>query len=118
MILEENRLMNLRSLDLNLLLVFDAVMDARSVTVAASRLNMAQPSMSHALRRLRDALKDELFIRTPDGMIPTPKAESLSGPIRESLAGLRDALEERSPFVPGQAERRFVLVLIPSERAH
>ena len=103
--------MNLRSLDLNLLVVFDAVMDARNVTIAASRLNMAQPSMSHALRRLRDTLKDELFIRTPDGMVPTPKAERLSGRIRASLAGLRDAIEEKTLFVPGQAERRFILAV-------
>src|ERR1700688_538575 len=103
--------MNLRSLDLNLLVVFDAVMDARNVTIAASRLNMAQPSMSHALRRLRDTLKDELFIRTPDGMVPTPKAERLSGRIRASLAGLRDAIEEKTLSVPGQAERRFILAV-------
>ncbi len=103
--------MNLRSLDLNLLVVFDAVMDSRSVTVAASRLNMAQPSISHALRRLRDALKDDLFIRTPEGMIPTPKAERLGGGIREALAGLREAIEEKSAFIPAQAERRFVLAM-------
>ena len=103
--------MNLRSLDLNLLVVFDAVMDSRSVTVAASRLNMAQPSISHALRRLRDTLKDDLFIRTPEGMVPTPKAERLGGRIREALAGLREAIEEKSAFIPAQAERRFVLAM-------
>jgi DNA-binding transcriptional LysR family regulator len=103
--------MNLRSLDLNLLVVFDAVMDSRSVTVAASRLNMAQPSISHALRRLRAALKDDLFVRTPEGMVPTPKAERLGGRIREGLAGLREAIEEKSAFIPGEAERRFVLAM-------
>ena len=103
--------MNLRSLDLNLLVVFDAVMDSRSVTVAASRLNMAQPSISHALRRLRAALKDDLFIRTPEGMVPTPKAERLGGRIREALVGLREAIEEKSAFIPAQAERRFVLAM-------
>jgi DNA-binding transcriptional LysR family regulator len=108
---ESGKFMNLRSLDLNLLVVFDAVMEARSVTVAASRLNMAQPSMSHALRRLRDALKDELFIRTPDGMVPTPKAERLAGRVRASLSGLRDAIEEKTLFVPEHAERRFILAM-------
>src|SRR5712671_4611110 len=68
---------NLRSLDFNLLVVFDAVMQDRSVTRAATRLNVAQPTVSHALTRLRSALKDDLFIRTPEGMAPTPKAEIL-----------------------------------------
>lgn len=103
--------MNLRSLDLNLLVVFDAVMAARSVTIAASRLNMTQPSMSHALRRLRDALKDELFLRTPDGMVPTPKAERLAEPIREALAKMREALEDKTVFIPSEAEQRFVIVM-------
>jgi DNA-binding transcriptional LysR family regulator len=60
--------MNLRALDLNLLVVFDAVMEDRSVTKAAARLHMAQPALSHALGRLRQALGDELFIGTPEGM--------------------------------------------------
>jgi DNA-binding transcriptional LysR family regulator len=104
-------IMNLRSLDLNLLVVFDAVMDTRSVTLAASKLNMAQPSMSHALRRLRDALQDELFLRTPDGMVPTPKAELLAEPIHAALKNLRDALAEKTPFIPERAERRFILMM-------
>ncbi len=64
--------MNWRALDLNLLVVFDAVMHERSATGAAGKLNMTQPAVSHALSRLRGGLKDELFIRTPDGMEPTP----------------------------------------------
>ena len=110
-VLKAAKFIDLCSLDLNLLVVFDAVMEARSVTVAASRLNMAQPSMSHALRRLRDALKDELFIRTQDGIVPTPKAERLAGRIRASLSGLRDAIEEKTLFVPEHAERRFILAM-------
>ncbi len=103
--------MNLRMLDLNLLVVFDAVMDARSVTVAAARLNMMQSSISHALRRLRGALNDELFIRTPHGMVPTPKAERLAAPVRAALADLREILQEKPVFSPGTAERRFVIAM-------
>jgi DNA-binding transcriptional LysR family regulator len=102
---------NLRSLDLNLLVVFDAVMRERSVTKAASRLNMAQPALSHALSRLRQALQDELFVRTPDGMTPTPKAESLADGVRLALDGLRAALDSAEPFSPATAERSFVIAV-------
>src|SRR6516165_4810830 len=68
----------LRNLDLNLLLVFDAVLSERSVVRAAEVLAMSQPAVSHALNRLRHALKDGLFVRTPAGMVPTPRAEQLA----------------------------------------
>jgi DNA-binding transcriptional LysR family regulator len=102
---------NLRALDLNLLVVFDAVMTDRSVTKAAARLNMAQPALSHALNRLRLALKDELFVRTPDGMAPTPKAEGLAEGVRLSLDGLRTVLDSAEPFDPATAERRFAIAV-------
>src|SRR5712691_10824159 len=73
--------MNWGAFDLNLLIVFDAVMQERSVTRAGSRIGLSQPAMSHALGRLRHMLKDELFIRTPDGMVPTPRAEALALPL-------------------------------------
>ena len=63
--------MNWRMLDLNLLVVFDAVAQERNATRAGTKLNMTQPAISHALARLRSALRDELFVRTPDGMEPT-----------------------------------------------
>ncbi|GGF09677.1 LysR family transcriptional regulator [Aliidongia dinghuensis] len=103
--------MNLRALDLNLLVVFDAVMTDRSVTKAAVRLNMAQPALSHALTRLRQALQDELFVRTPDGMAPTPKAESLAEGVREALDGLRTALDSAEPFDPTTADRQFAIAV-------
>jgi DNA-binding transcriptional LysR family regulator len=67
----------LGALDLILLVVFDAVMQERNVTRAGQRLGLSQPAMSHALSRLRHMLKDDLFIRTPKGMLPTPRAEQL-----------------------------------------
>ena len=103
--------MNWRTLDLNLLVVFDAVAQERSATRAAAKLNMTQPAISHALGRLRGALRDELFVRTPDGMEPTPFAERLAGPVRLALEGLRTALDSAAEFDPATAERRLVLAL-------
>ena len=83
----------LAALDLNLLVVFDAIMRERSVTRAGQRLGLSQPAMSHALTRLRHMLKDELFIRSPTGMTPTPRADELATPIRIALDGLQHSLE-------------------------
>jgi len=103
--------MNWRTLDLNLLVVFDAVGQARSVTRAAAKLNMSQPAISHALARLRAALQDDLFVRTPDGMEPTHYAERLAGPIRAALEGLSTALEGAAGFEPATAGRGFVVAM-------
>lgn len=102
--------MNLASFDLNLLTVFDAVMQERSVTRAGNRIGLSQPAMSHALNRLRYVLKDDLFIRTPDGMIPTPHAEMLAKPLRNALAEMLIALEPAA-FDPATSDKRFVLAL-------
>ncbi|WP_407112189.1 LysR family transcriptional regulator [Bradyrhizobium sp. LMG 9283] len=98
--------MRLRNLDLNLLLVFDAVLREQSVVRAADALAISQPAVSHALNRLRDALKDHLFIRTPTGMVPTPRAEQLALPIRKALNDLQLAIEGDT-FDPAKTERRF-----------
>lgn len=103
--------MNWRTLDLNLLVVFDAVAQARSATRAAAKLNMTQPAISHALARLRGALGDELFVRTPDGMAPTPFAERLAGPVRAALESLQAALGGAAGFDPATASRGFVAAL-------
>ncbi|SJZ39591.1 DNA-binding transcriptional regulator, LysR family [Enhydrobacter aerosaccus] len=101
--------MNWRRLDLNLLVVFDAVMQERSATRAAEKLNMSQPAVSHALARLRTALRDDLFVRTPEGMEPTPQAERLAPSVRQALADLRAALDGARDFEPAEVERRFVV---------
>ncbi len=98
--------MNLAGMDLNLLLVFDAVMAERNVTRAARRIGLSQPAMSNALNRLRYHLKDELFVRGADGMMPTHRALELAGPIRDSLADLEVALEAAS-FDPLTSDREF-----------
>src|SRR6202171_1400384 len=96
----------LGAIDLNLLVVFDAIMRERNVTRAGDRLGLSQPAMSHALTRLRHMLKDELFIRTPKGMVPTPRAEQLASPVKHALEGLQHSLEPDS-FEPSQAKRTF-----------
>jgi len=80
-------------INLNLLVVFDAVAQVRSVIRAAAKLNMTQPAISQALARLRGVLHDDLFVRMPEGVEPTPYAERLAGPFRASLEGLGTALD-------------------------
>jgi DNA-binding transcriptional LysR family regulator len=93
-------------MDLNLLAVFDAVMQDRSVTRAGKRLGLSQPAMSHALARLRHMLRDELFVRSPKGMVPTPRAEQLAVPVRAALDGFQQALEP-TDFEPSTATQTF-----------
>lgn len=97
---------NLSAVDLNLLVVFDALMQERNVTRAAGRLALSQPAVSHALARLRHMLRDELFVRSPKGMVPTPRAEQLAGPVRHAVEELQRALEE-DEFDPAKATRTF-----------
>lgn len=102
--------MQLKTFDLNLLVVFEAVLRERSVTKAADKLGLSQPAMSHALNRLRWMLKDQLFIRTPEGMMPTPRAEHLAEPISHALLELQRTLDPEE-FVPEEANRRFVVAV-------
>lgn len=102
--------MNLATFDLNLLVVFDAVLRERSVTKAGERLGLSQPAMSHALNRLRWLMKDQLFVRTPEGMLPTPRAEALAHPVRQALSDLLRALAPES-FDPATASRDFRLAV-------
>src|SRR5436309_15372662 len=89
----EMRHMNWRAFDLNLLVVFDGLMQERSVTRAGKRLGMSQPALSHALNRLRYLLKDQLFISTPKGMVPTLRDEHMALPILMALEYIHSALE-------------------------
>ncbi|MEM9300568.1 MAG: LysR family transcriptional regulator [Pseudomonadota bacterium] len=97
---------NVGALDLNLLRVFDAVMAERNVTRASERLYLSQPAVSHALGRLRHALQDDLFVKVPAGVRPTPKALELSGPVGEALAALERALNP-PVFDPKTSSRVF-----------
>jgi DNA-binding transcriptional LysR family regulator len=102
--------MELKAIDLNLLVVFEAVFRERSVTKAGDRLGLSQPALSHALNRLRWRLNDRLFVRTPNGMLPTPRAEELAPPIRRALSELQAALEPEE-FVASEADRRFTIAV-------
>jgi DNA-binding transcriptional LysR family regulator len=99
--------MNVRDLDLNLLRVFDAVLRGRSVTTAAAQLGLTQPAVSNALARLRAAFGDALFLRTSQGMEPTPFARALAEPVRQALALLDSALAHGPGFDPASSERSF-----------
>ncbi|MFL1466726.1 LysR family transcriptional regulator [Marinobacter sp. HN1S83] len=99
--------LNLRSVDLNLLPVFDAIMEAGQLSRAAETLGMSQPAISAALQRLRHTLGDPLFVRTRQGMLPTPRARELHDSLSQQLAALRDTLDPANRFVPATSQRRF-----------
>ncbi|WP_143290324.1 LysR family transcriptional regulator, partial [Burkholderia pseudomallei] len=91
---------NLRQLDLNLLLVFDALMQEQNLSRAAIRLHMSQPAVSNALTRLRQQLGEPLFTRTARGMTPTAQARTLYEPVRQALYLLQIGLGPQADFEP------------------
>lgn len=97
------------ALDLNLLLLFQRLHETRSVSRAAEGLGLTQPAASNALARLRRALGDPLFVPTPAGMLPTPRAQQLAVPVGEALALLHGALAPRQRFAPAATAREFRL---------
>ncbi len=97
------------ALDLNLLLLFQRLHETKSVSRAAESLGLTQPAASNALARLRRALGDPLFVPTPAGMLPTPHALRLAGPVGKALAMLEGALAPRQRFAPAAAAREFRL---------
>jgi DNA-binding transcriptional LysR family regulator len=107
MVISNIHTMNLQSIDLNLLVAFEALMEERNVTRAARRIGLSQPAMSNALTRLRKTLDDPLLTRTSSGMKPTPAAQALIDPVRAALAQLRIALEEKPQFDPAASRRAF-----------
>lgn len=101
---------NLRQIDLNLLLVFDALMQERNLTRAADKLHMSQSTMSNALSRLRRQLDEPLFTRTARGMRPSARALALHEPVRQALRLLQSGLGPQEEFDPC-AERVFNLAM-------
>ena len=101
--------MNILDTDLNLLQTFHAVHTTGSVSRAAERLGVSQPTVSHALRRLRIAYKDPLFVRVHGGMAPTANAERLATAVEHALATLETALRETERYEPARSERVFRL---------
>lgn len=102
---------NVQTLDLNLLLVFDVLMRERNVTRAGVVMGLTQPSMSNALARLRRHFDDPLFVRTPQGMEPTSLAKVLAPSISLGLDTIRRGLEQPRGFRPGESKRTFRLLM-------
>ncbi|MDA8258707.1 MAG: LysR family transcriptional regulator [Betaproteobacteria bacterium] len=95
------------SMDIRLLMVFDAIYKTRSVTAAAEVLDLGQPAVSVALAKLRHHFGNPLFVRTSNGMEPTPFSEGLVQPVYEVLGALEKVLGHRGEFDPGGSERSF-----------
>lgn len=108
--------MNFRTLDLNLLRVFDTVMAERNLTRAADRLAMTQPAVSNALRRLREAVGEALFTRAAFGVVPTARADALWPEVRAALAQLRDVFEPTA-YDPARQPRTFALAMADAASA-
>lgn len=101
--------MNLHGIDLNLLVAFDALNAERNVTRAGTRIGRTQPAMSAALSRLRALLGDELFVRGPNGLQPTPRAAELAEPISLALREIQRTLQFTQLFDPSASSLSFSL---------
>ena len=95
--------------DLNLLVLFETVMEERHVGRAAERLSLSPSAVSHGLGRLRNLLGDPLFLRTPRGVVPTDRAGELAAPIADILARVRRVISSAEPFDPARSTRRFAI---------
>src|SRR5689334_15346255 len=95
--------------DLNLLVLFETVLDEGHVGRAAARLNLTPSAVSHGLGRLRQLLNDPLFLRTPKGVVPTARASEVAPAIAEMLAQARSILATAAPFDPARSTRRFTI---------
>lgn len=100
---------DLSRVDLNLLVLFEIVLEERHVGRAAGRLNLSPSAVSHGLRRLRRLLNDPLFLRTPKGVVPTERAMELAEPVADILARARSVISTAEPFDPATSTRRFTI---------
>ena len=95
--------------DLNLLVLFEAVLEERHVGRAADRMRLTPSAVSHGLGRLRRMLNDPLFLRTPKGVVPTARANELAAPIADVLTRARSVIETSKPFDAARSTRRFTI---------
>jgi len=102
---------DIRTFDFNLLKALDALLDERSVTGAASRLSLTQPAVSGILTRLREHFDDPLFVRSQRGMVPTPRAAALAGPVKQLLAEVESMLRPQG-FDPATASMTLTIAAI------
>lgn len=101
--------MRLAQVDLNLFVVFDTIYGVRNLTRAAEILSITQPAVSNALSRLRRTFDDQLFVRTPRGMVPTPVADNIAVQVREALQLLNLSVQEGNHFRPENSDKVFRL---------
>src|SRR5690606_22381596 len=102
---------HLYGVDLNLLVVFDALVAERHATRAAERIGLTQPAVSHALNRLRALFGDPLFVRSPRGMTPTSLAQEIAPSVRSILEQVEGVLRGQRAFDPAESTRQFVVGL-------
>jgi DNA-binding transcriptional LysR family regulator len=100
---------HLARVDLNLLVLFEVVLEERHVGRAAGRLHLSPSAVSHGLARLRRLLNDPLFLKTPKGVVPTARATGLAEPVTEILARVRSVVSTAAPFDPASSTRRFTI---------
>lgn len=101
--------MELSEIDLNLLVLFNHLMVERRVSKVAENMGLTQPAVSNALAKLRRTFGDELFLRTPAGMVPTPFAEQLAEPVGYALGMIHSGLNQRTEFTPATLKRTITL---------
>lgn len=102
--------MDMKAIDLNLLVAFDAMVEQRSVTRAGEAIGLSQPAMSAAVARLRTLFDDALFVRSGAEMKPTPRALELAEPVRRVIDTVRTDILQRSAFDPATSERIFTII--------
>src|SRR3982750_3302309 len=100
---------DLTRIDLNLLVLFEAVLEERHVARAAARLHVSPSAVSHGLGRLRELMHDPLFLRQPKGVVPTDRARQLATPIADGLERARQVISRAEKFDPRHSARRFVI---------
>lgn len=103
--------MNMREIDLNLLVVFEAIYSAGNISRAADKLNLTQPALSNALARLRKQLDNPLFVRSGNGVVPTALADEIIEPIRDALFAIEQSIAPKDVFDPAVTKRHFKLIV-------
>src|SRR5688572_20505416 len=100
---------DLSRIDLNLLVLFEVVLEELHVGRAASRLHISPSAVSHGLGRLRRLMHDPLFLRQPKGVVPTERARELAAPVTDILERTRQVMTNAQAFDPGKSQRRFLI---------
>ncbi|MBR7791354.1 LysR family transcriptional regulator [Undibacterium sp. FT147W] len=100
-----------KDIDLNLLVVFQHIFESRQISLVARQLGLSQPAVSNALARLRRSFDDELFVRTANGMQPTPRAEQLADSVTLALSHITQALNSENSFDAASSKRHFTIAM-------